>query len=290
MRVVVWESETTGVRPPPLPAEPGAIGRLGEIAALCAGPVRATLHYPSGALTLWDAEARTAIVWFGAERDVPWWERAAPLRAALSHMLAGPGRQLVHAGAVGGARGAALVGGPAGSGKSTTCVACLERGLRFAGDDQVLLDAGGDGEPGGRPVAYGLHRTAKLEAGAVAALPAVRDAIWEAPAAHGADEERKTILLLRGARLARVAASLPLTHAVVPRIVDAERTEAVPLGRPAALRALAPSSVFSVPRDRGGQLAVLARALRRLECVELRLGRDRRAPEVLEALLGGAPA
>jgi hypothetical protein len=277
VRFVLWDSASTGVVPPPLPDDLGAIGLLGEVERLSGGPVRATLHYRSGGLTLWDADARTATTWFPSSDAVPWWERVGPLRAAMSHALAGPRRQLVHAGAVGTARGGALIGGPSGAGKSTTCVTCLERGLRFAGDDQILLDITGP-----RPVAHSLHRTAKLERDALGRLPSVADALWpEVTPAEG-----KAMLLLDGVRAERVTPALGLTHAVVPRVVDAERTELRPLPRPVALRALAPSSIFTVPRDRGAQLATLAAALRTLTCAELRLGRDGRAAEVLAEALG----
>jgi hypothetical protein len=260
--IVVWDTASTGVAPPPFAWTSADVGARGELGGLRDGAVRAAVDHTSGAITLWDADRATAFVWIASVARLPWWERVVPLRVALLEALSGPGRELVHAAAVGGA----LLGGAGGSGKSTTAVACALAGLPLAGDDHVCLDVSGP-----RPVAHGLHRTAKLEADALARLPAARDVLWPVPSPPGA----KAVLLLDA------VARVDLTCVLLPRVADATATSVRPVSAATALRALAPSTIFQVPRDGGRQLRVLSAAVRALPCFELVLGRDGRAAAVV---------
>ena len=66
------------------------------------------------------------------------------------------GRQLIHAAAVGTDIGGALIVGKGGVGKSTTSLASLAAGLRFVGDDYVIVGF----DP--HPTAWSLYCTAKV--------------------------------------------------------------------------------------------------------------------------------
>ena len=71
---------------------------------------------------------------------IPASERAAPIREALQLLMAGRGRLMTHAGAVGrDGRGALLVG-HGGSGKSTLALSCALAGMEIVADDYVLLE------------------------------------------------------------------------------------------------------------------------------------------------------
>ena len=102
-----------------------------------------------------DHLARRYLLGVEGVANLPWWEGGAPFRRQLHWALA-PDALPVHAAAVGDARGAALLVGRGGSGKSSTAVACLAAGLGFLGDDYCILRF----EP--EPVVHSLYCSAKV--------------------------------------------------------------------------------------------------------------------------------
>ena len=118
---------------------PGGLVRGSELAGV------AVVHRDlSDAVTVVDWGERAVLCRVPACDAIPWWERAAPLRVALSWALRGPSRPLVHAGAVGDDRGVVVLAGARGSGKTTVALAALADGLQYLGDDYVLLDGAGE--------------------------------------------------------------------------------------------------------------------------------------------------
>src|SRR5205085_1064715 len=123
------------------------------------------------------------VFWVRDARSLTRWETAAPLRTLLRWTLRP--LQMVHAAAVVGPRGAALLAGPSGAGKSTTALAAAEHGLGFVADDYCAVDLGSS---------RGTHRSTE-RARVVAAAP---------PGQHAGRPRR--------AREARALAARPPAH------------------------------------------------------------------------------
>src|SRR5262249_11008520 len=117
------------------------------------------------ALNLFDSSTATGIYWTPTPAPLPDWVKASPLRCLLHWWAQSRGCQLVHAAAVGDERGAVLITGKSGIGKSTTALACLEQGLSYLGDDLVLLQL----DPA--PWVHSLYATAKVHRHQLARLP-----------------------------------------------------------------------------------------------------------------------
>jgi hypothetical protein len=193
----------------------------------------------SGAVTLFDAPRSQILYCVPDIEHIPWWERAAPLRPALFFALAGTSRHLVHAAVVGDAeRGGVLLAGPGGSGKTTLALAAVEHGLGYVGDDYVLFENG---------VAWNLYCTAKVDAG-----PGVEKLVVQIPSAS-------------------LLESLPVRAVVVPKI-GGGRARLEQITGAEALLALAPSTTFQIPFDRGAVVGTLANLVRRVPCYRLELG------------------
>ena len=149
LRVELWDRHSTGVAPPPFPVRQDPPAGPGEIRSYDDADLRILFHSGTdprdgsfAALTMFDERTSTARYFVSDAARIPWWERAAPVRAALHWGLSRPDRLLVHAGAVGSAgRGVLLTG--AGAGKSTTALAAVCAGLDYLGDDYVFMDLAG---------------------------------------------------------------------------------------------------------------------------------------------------
>jgi hypothetical protein len=262
--IELWEGTACGVSPPELPPEALLAGRMGALDWLSSPTTAGMWHDGGPVLLAWDAAERTVTGWIGDTTRLPAWQRAAPLRAPLNWVLRGPGRTLVHAAAVGRAGGGSglLIGGPGGSGKSTTALSWLLAGGDFAGENDVLLDLDGSGGPTAAPV----YANAKVDATTLELMPELR------AAAGPAEEELggKAVVDLRALRPGQPTGPIPLAAVVIPRVAGRDLPEVRPISSAAALRALAPSSLLQLPDERAG-LAVMAALVRDLPCFEIEL-------------------
>jgi hypothetical protein len=268
--VLLWDSASGGVElsgPPWRRAD--VDGRSREVLAFAGAGLR-TLHDPdSRFLTMYDRRERLGVFWAPSGDAVPWHERAAPLRPLLHWALTAPGRLLVHAGAVAGERGAVLLAGRSGSGKSTTVLACVAAGWGYLGDDYVVLTS----RP--QPVVHALYATAKLTPDSP-----VRDRFGDAVLPPRPDADKLVLDLA-----SRRRASAPLLAIVVPRVAGGERAFLTPVAPTEALRALAPSTILQHPHDADGGLATMAALVRSVPTFRLDLAADvDAAPAVLRPL------
>lgn len=88
------------------------------------------------------ADATTAHI--GGEADDLWWSFRRLFHPVIAHLLAHQRRYVLHAAAMAGERGALLVFGRSGAGKSTTAMAALRAGWQVMGDDAVVLVPGAE--------------------------------------------------------------------------------------------------------------------------------------------------
>jgi len=241
----------------------------------------------SMALTMVDRDAGELLYRIPDVASLPWWERAAPLRAALFLALGGPHRHLVHAGAVGDQqRGGVLLAGAGGSGKTTVALASLQAGMEYVADDYLLLDTEA------APVAWNMFGIAKLDAGHLARFPelASETTISAAPV-----PDEKAALDVHRVMPRALASSLPIRAVLVPRIRGGH-ARLRPASAGEALLALAPSTTFQMPFDGGRVIAALAAVARAVPAFALDVGDDpselaQAVDRVLDALAAGsAPA
>jgi hypothetical protein len=283
LTVEAWDSASTGGTAP----SPGwsVADRLprGEVRGYEAADsrIRAAYHDDHGAISLLDAATGAGVFYARDARGIAPYETASPLRVILHWWLAGRARRFIHGGAVGTPEGGVIIVGRGGSGKSTSCLACLaapETGLRYAGDDYGLL------EEGAEPRVHSLYASAKLHTDQFWRVPRLADL---AARADGADEA-KTILLLHDRFPERLIASFPLRAVLVPRIVGGPTTRLRPTSAGVALTALAPSTIFQLAGADGAALRAMRAVVEAVPAYLLELGEETaQIPELIAALLAG---
>jgi hypothetical protein len=275
LTVTFWDSAGTGApelpRPAPRPGDPeGARWDHHD------GPRSARYWPASGLWAAYDASVGDAWWWVPAVEMIPWHEFAAPMRSIVNWWGTTHDLTMLHAGAVGGEDGRGVIlGGRGGSGKSTTSLACLADGMRFASDDYVLL------EVDDRVRAHSVYGTAKLEE---RGAPLVGHVSGRRLAT--ATEGAKLVVDVARDFAPLVTPELEIVAAVLPRVTTAGPA-LVPLDRPTALRALAPSTVLQAqavgaPRA----LRAMSGLLERVPAHQLDTGPDPLAlPAVLRELI-----
>lgn len=202
-------------------------------------------------------EAR-AVYWMSDSENLAWFERGTPLLTAFQRWLSAHEVWLVHAGAVASPKGAVLIGGGDGAGKSTTSVACYESGLSFLGDDYVAVELG-------PPRAHSVFCSAKLA--------------WNHPAGVGrtlrpvnsperGDEKALFLLSERVDPVGSIAAI------VIPRVSPQSRCLLRPMAASRALLQLAPSTVMQLAGHGAERLEALRSLCEAVPAYELELGAD----------------
>jgi hypothetical protein len=165
-----------------------------------------------------------------------------------------------------------LLAGRGGSGKSTTALACLSAGMRYAADDYCLLA----NDP--QPTVYSLYNTGKLETAQAQRFPQL---------AHLArNSGDKAVFFLNEQFPAQLVAEMPLRAILLPRVTGQRETILQPAAPGEALQALAPSTIFQLPGGGAADFRFLAVLVKQLPCYRLGLGTEiERIPQVISRLL-----
>ena len=186
----------------------------------------------------------------------------------------------MHGAAIGNANGGVLIVGKGGSGKSTTALPALDSDLLYVGDDYTLLalDSG--------PVVYSLYNSAKLNSDHVRRFSRLLPKISN-PERLG---EEKALLFINEHYRAKIATQLPLKAILLPQVTGLSETRLRRISTAAGLVALAPSTIFQLPRAGNECFKFLASAARKVPCFCLELGTDLQAiPAAIVQLLSDLP-
>jgi hypothetical protein len=220
-----------------------------------------------------------AVQWMNDAACVPFADRASPLRHVFQGWLQREGFFVAHASAVGWASGGVAVSGRTGAGKSTTAALCLQAGLGYLGDDNILISANGE------PSAYSLYGAAKLSRETLGWFPELSAAV--------VNRERlnveKALIFLGDSSRPLMLREFPLRAILLPRVLGASDTRLRRVSGSTALRALVPDALFTILGDAALTARGLKRLVEALPCYELGLGRDHhRIPGVITELLSRA--
>lgn len=254
-----FDHAESGLVPPPAPWSHDAYRHREEIAGWTESPVFASFDTAHATLCAADTTTAKGVQWARDAAAYAPWEGGAPLRYLLRWLLAEHSMHLVHGAVVGTERGGVLLVGKAGSGKSTSSLACIDAGMRFVSDDYFLLGGGAE------PVAYPLFTVAKADDNAVGLLGQI------AERAPGAARDWRGKYRLPVEDL--VVDSLPIRAVVQPRRTDKTGVPS-PGGAREALKEVVTSSLSQLPGASGATLGALRPVFDDLPCFELPVGPD----------------
>ena len=276
LTICIWDTASTGKKMPPPPWEGDDFLARGVIQGYNDDRIHTAFQHGSGAVNMLDAERNLAVFWVSSAEGMPYWEKGAPLRTILHWWLGRHQRQLVHAAAVGNSRGAVLIGGKGGSGKSTTALACLESDLLYLGDDYTVLKS----DP--FAMVYSLYNSAKINADNVERLPHLGEKLSNPDRL----DSEKALLFVHEHYPTQTVAELPVRAILLPRVTGLRETRLKKSPTAHALAALAPSTIFQLPRAGAEAFKFLAAIARQVPCFTFEVGTDISAiPPAIEGLL-----
>lgn len=278
--ISVWDRAHTGVGCPGIPLAPDTVDVLGPGLVSQYGGGQVLRYERTEAVKALDRATQEIVICVTDARGASLSDRSKPFPHLLAAWFLDRGVHVLHAGLVARDGRGLLLGGPGGSGKSTTALGCALAGFDLLGDDAVGTEWTGDGYRG-----HSCYSAVRFDEGTLQRLPAL------------ADHHRAPVVPAdRGKHLAYVAdimgrrpdPTVSLEAIVMPVVVGSGPSALVPARRSATLRRLAPSTLLRGLGSGKAGMAHLGELVRRLPCYELQLGASTAdGPEILDDLLAG---
>jgi hypothetical protein len=278
LTILVFDQASTGLAPGILEA----LDRGGGSSSAITTWTDAGLHLmyrrePMPSLLGYDQSRNIALLWLSDAGEMPRWDRCRPLLQLLHWWLARGGWQPVHAAAVCGAKGGVLIGGKGGAGKSTTALACLRAGWRYAGDDYVLINS----TP--QPRVENLFATARLRMDMLERFPELRGAVTNSERV-GSYEKAEVMLTERSARSSFTG--FPIRAILLPRHGGTADYAARRAARAQAMLELAPTTMMVLQSETAASFRRIAAFIAATPAYWFDVGTDLdRIPAAIESIL-----
>ena len=274
----VLSPEDSSMPPPPAWGEPIFHPRQFE-KRLEGTPFRATYFHDCRLWQIYDHQQKFCLQWMAGSRSYPAWEPGAPLRVFLHWAYRFQGLRLAHAGTLGKGGAGVLLVGRGGSGKSSTVVGGVARGLESVGDDYVLIEQSPDAV-----TAYPLYPTFKQDRRGLARL-GLEEAIAPGRAANWQEKFEFGCREISGRPLAD---RLRIGAILIPTIAEVPHSIIRPIPKNRAMLALAPTGLFQMPGERDSGVRFYSDLVRRVPCFALMLSRNPAdVSSVLEKFIDG---
>jgi hypothetical protein len=236
-----------------------------------AGTIHALYNADSRVFSLIDIAASRGWYYLPQASDVPYYEKAAPMRMLLHWWCEMVGWVLVHAAAVGRNSRAVLLAGRGGTGKSTTALLAAQGGFSFLGDDYVVL-AKTD-----RLSVLSIYNSVKFKWELLQRLQSIETFSLNSP-----QNDEKGYFYLHQTHPDSLARTLPLTTVLLPSIEHHDKTTFIRVSSAKGLISLAASSIFQMPGSGKSTLKRLAEFLIDTPVYQMSLGIDNE--EISQAL------
>ncbi len=267
----IWDKHTTGIEMPDLPMDL---------------PFNEGWHYDQGryfALALpfqnssiWlDRVNNDAIYYSENLENINLAELSAPFLFIWSAWLSKRNLLVAHAAALQGRRGALLLIGAGGSGKSSTALKSLRSNLTYLADDYCLI------KPAPEPTVFSLFSSGKV-------FIKDRDLYPELESAVVGDNGEKVIYQFSPTHRQKLGFGSPITAIMAVSRTASNTTAIVPLSPIASVKRMAPNTLLQVRygSDSKKVLKALVTTIHAVQCLDLRLGTDRdHVIQVLENFL-----
>lgn len=281
LTVCLWDGLSTKRRFIPSLEEEGFPSAAGKIRGHHGDRFYSVYDLGTNIFSMLDSYQGLSLVWICDPHQLPQYERSAPLRNVLHRWMGDHGRQMTHAAAMGLSTGGVLLVGKGGSGKSTSALACLQSGLKIAGDDYCLVTTEKE------PYVFSLYNSVKLNHDSLARFPHLLP--------YTNNQERmtseKALFFLNENFPDQISTGFPLSAVLVARITGGTASWLEPISPSEALLALAPSSILQLDWAGGKDFRALAKLVKSVPCYDFHLGtKISEIPAALSSLLSGSQA
>ena len=263
--VFIWDTQSAKTKLPKFYGSSSDIQFRGEINGLNTERFYAAQFSHANLLTLYDSVRKIGIVCTSNPFQFPAFEIACPLRAVISWILQSNNMALIHAAAIGTEKGAVLLGGDSGAGKSSTALRGLLNQLLYFGDDICGIE-----NHGAVSTVHSIYSSAKLHANDQAKFNGLSVAKANIPLMG---EHEKQIYLLSPHFNSQLSLSSPIKAILIPDHANGPmKMEALSKGY--TTNVISASTNSLLPRSGIETIKVIANTVRNVPCLRFHLGPD----------------
>jgi GT2 family glycosyltransferase len=275
LTILAWAGTQAGQLPPSPGLDSLETGSNGSLTALSNSRFTTSWMFAAAGLQMLDRDTSRALYWVRDETTIPYWETGAPMRFLLDSWFASKGLLLLHAAALADRRGAVLLVGSGGSGKSSTALSCLQSNLNYLSDDYVLLN------PNDWTV-HSIYNSGKVDLQGMQRLAFLKHRITNNPEVT---KEKGLLFVHETFPHKMLKGPLPVQAIACP-VLGKPLTQSCSIPPATALKALAVSTILQSSKPSASTLAVLAQLVRQCPTFELQLAPDSSsAAAALDAML-----
>lgn len=257
-----WDTLSTGVNAPPPPCEWADFTDRGDIWGFSSKRIKTAFHWSEYSVNVMDTETNTGVYWVKNPTAFPYWVASSPFRSMIQWWMEKNGGQLLHAAAVGTQHGAVVITGKGGTGKSTSALACLNGGMKYLGDDYVIVKK----DP--EPKVFSLYSTAKLMVNDTHRFPKLKALAGK----RTAEDQEKEVLYLYPELKSQIVNELPLLAILTPKIQKTEKTDIQPASFWPLQRAMSFTTMSQLPGVGAHTQQFISQFIQKLPCFTLRPG------------------
>jgi hypothetical protein len=278
LTVCCWDSLSTSTPAPWLPKLKKAIGKENDITYFNDEAIYLSFNHVSGVLNLFRVREKIGLFWINRHTDLPLYEKASALKNVLNWFFYQRRFYMLHSAAVGINDRGVLIGGKGRTGKSTTAMACFRYGMKYAGDDYIMLAK----NKGYR--AYSVYNSIKLEENNIFRLFKLRPDMYTVDSFY-----KKNVMYLNDMNKAGISTGFTICALLLPRIQTDTKPGLKRISPAQAFREMAPSSIFQQMGPKTGVFRFIAEMTRILPCYQLTLSADiNRIAKIIERLIEGS--
>gem|GEM_PF-181890 len=264
LTINVWDTVSTGVNAPPPPCEWADFTDRGDIWGFNSKRIKTAFHWSEYSVNVMDLETNTGVYWVKNPGAFPYWVYSSPFRTMIQWWMEKNGGQLLHAAAVGTEKGAVIITGKGGTGKSTSALICLNNGLKYLGDDYVIVKK----DP--IPKVYSLYSTAKLMLEDMDRFPALKSLAGK----RIKEDQEKEVLFLFPELKDQIVNEMPLVAILTPQIQARENTNIAPTSFWPIQRAMSFTTMSQLPGVGSHTQKYIGDFISKLPCYILKPGSD----------------
>lgn len=261
LTICLWDAVSTGGPPLRYRWKRNRCAIRGEVLDYDSDRIHTLVDVHTQVLHLFDTERKIGLYWIYDWNQLPWWVGGSPLQHLLHWWMKSNGFQLTHAAVVGYPSSSVLLAGKSGSGKSTTALACLAKGIQFISEDYCLLS---------NTHAYSVYNSAKLVDQTLSWFPHLKSHVSNLQRATG----EKAFLYHYEFQPEKILLSAPLNAIVSLKMGSGRESRLAPVPLMEAMGALSVSTMWQLTHTGPSTFNHLKQVAQSLPCYRLELGSD----------------
>ena len=276
LTINVWDTASTEIEMIPPPCNMEDFTDRGDIWGFSSKRIKTAFHWSEYSVNVMDMETNTGVYWVKIPANFPYWVYSSPFRSMIQWWMEKNGGQLLHAAAIGTDKGAVLITGKGGIGKSITAITSLNAGLKYLGDDYVVVRK----DP--EPTVYSLYSTAKLNIEDMSRFPSLQHFAGKPIE----ENQEKAVLFLYPGLKNQIVNEMPLKAIFTPQIRPQPNTSISPLSFWPIQRAMSFTTMSQLPGVGSHTHEFISKFTSRQPCYTIELGSDfDKIPEAINDFL-----